>query len=88
MKKKNKLEEEEIRHCIELSKTWLEENLSIIYVNVLRRTLEKPPVWWQWISILLMGVLAGVGLGVFIGIQFGPRQIEIVPIEKYIGAGQ
>ena len=86
MKKRElKAEEEEIRYCIEKSKSWLEENFSVIFVNVLRRTMEKPPIWWQWLGVLLMGLFGGIGLGLILGIYLGPKQIQVIPIERFVG---
>jgi len=39
----------------------------------LQRALEKPPIWWQWLMLLLFGAFGGIGLGIFISLFFMPK---------------
>lgn len=57
----------------------IEQQLSDIIVNTLQRASEKPPIWWQWISLLLIGVAGGIGLGIAISYFMLPHQIIVPP---------
>jgi len=32
----------------------------------LQRAMEKPPIWWQWLILVAIGILGGIGLGAFL----------------------
>lgn len=44
----------------------------------LQRALERPPIWWQWLMLLLFGAFGGLGVGVFLALFFMPKQTPIV----------
>lgn len=75
-------EEDILRYCIGVSKDWLQKNLDVFVVDALRRATETPPIWWQWLLLVMVGVFAGIGLGVLIAYLTFPKapiQQPIVP---------
>ena len=49
----------------------IQELVENIIVNALARAMERKPIWWQWLMLIVVGILAGMGLGAFLQLQFG-----------------
>lgn len=45
----------------------------------LRRAMERPSKWWEILMYVVVGIIGGLGLGVFIGLMFGPKP-QLPPI--------
>ena len=40
--------------------------LAKVLTEAMREATEKPPIWWQWLMLMGMGVMGGIGLGLMI----------------------
>jgi len=49
---------------IEKVKEDVEDALQKVFVESIKAAYEKPPIWWQWLMLILVGVMGGLGLGV------------------------
>jgi len=67
--------EEAIKEAFNLFRDWFYETNEIIVLNILRRAAEKPPIWWQWLMLIAVGVLGGLGLGYFIASLHKPEVV-------------
>jgi hypothetical protein len=57
------------RRFIERVKGEVEDALNAVFVEAIKAANEREPVWWQWLLLFVFGALAGVGLGVVIGMK-------------------
>lgn len=66
---------------IERVKEDVEDALNVVFVEAVKRAYEKPPIWWQWLMILAMGVFGGLGLGLAAAqlLGFGGPSVELPP---------
>ena len=62
-------DERALAKAFRLFRDWFEETHEIIAVETLKRSLERPPIWWQWLMLLVVGALGGLGLGFALAIN-------------------
>jgi len=71
------------KRFIERIREEVEDALNDVFVQAIRSANEREPLWWQWLLLFAFGALAGVGLGVVIGMKvFGgaaPKAVLISP---------
>jgi len=61
------LEKPELRRAVlEAIKAEAEDVLQATLVEAIKRANERPPIWWQWLMILVMGAFGGLGLGIVV----------------------
>jgi hypothetical protein len=64
---------------IELVKEDVEDALQKVFVEAVKTAYEKPPIWWQWLLLMGIGVLGGIGLGIALSPHVLPSFPEIPP---------
>jgi hypothetical protein len=57
----------------------LDVELGDIIVDIIRRASERPAVWWQWLMLIIVGILGGIGIGILISNLTLPRQVIVPP---------
>ncbi len=71
--------EAEFKYCLELVKEQIQEQLDVIMVNALKRASERPSKWWEWLFLIIVGIMGGVGLGLLIAHFALKPQIIMIP---------
>jgi hypothetical protein len=74
-------DEKALKEAFELFRDWFEETHEIIAINTLRAAAEKPPVWWQWLMLIAIGVFGGIGLGILIStylLHGNPIPVQVI----------
>jgi uncharacterized membrane-anchored protein YitT (DUF2179 family) len=42
-----------------------------VFVNAIRAANERPPIWWQWLMLIIVGALSGIGIGIVLALKGG-----------------
>ncbi len=66
---------------VEKVKEDVEDVLNATLVEAIKRANERPPIWWQWLMLIGVGILGGVGLGLAIAqlTGLGAPSVELPP---------
>ena len=56
---------------IELITEDVEDALQNVLVNAIKTANERTPLWWQWVLLMLMGALGGIGIGLLLAVKTG-----------------
>ena len=66
---------------IEQVKEDVEDALQKVFVESIKIAYERPPIWWQWLMLIGVGILGGVGLGLAIAqlTGLGAPSVELPP---------
>ncbi len=69
------------KQFIEKVKDDVEDVLNATLVEAIKRANERPPVWWQWLFLIGVGILGGLGLGLAVAqlTGLGGGSIELPP---------
>ncbi|BAJ06122.1 hypothetical protein [Clavavirus yamagawaense] len=59
------------REIVKLIEEEAQDTLGKVIINSFKKAAERPPTWWIWFSIMLMGFLGGLGTGLFMAYQGG-----------------
>jgi len=74
------LENRELRRkVIEAIKEDVEDALNATLVNAIRQANERPSKWWEWLFLIVAGLLGGVGLGLALAIKAGLAGAPVPP---------
>ncbi len=57
----------------------VEDALQATLVNAIRAANERPPVWWQWLFLIAVGVMGGLGLGIVLAAKTGIGSPSLPP---------
>lgn len=52
------------------------ETARSLFIDVLAEANEKELTWWQWLSLILVGALGGLGAGYYLGLQAGLNMVH------------